>query len=187
MSQVEVQQVSEEECSAFYLKHQDRIFRGIPTFSLQRFLNDKERERLSALRSMQRHQIRIYLLAKIDNKPVGWSWGMQSSYQSFYMCSSAVLPRYRRQGIYSQLLKTMIQAAKHHGFVNIESRHLACNNPVIIAKLRQGFVITGTELDIHYGFMVRLSYFTKKASRQMLFYRAGMKAYDEDIQDCLRN
>ena len=50
-------------------------------------------------------------LAVFDKKEnfIGWSFGWQENPNTYYMCNSAVLPKYRRKGIYSALLDLNIE------------------------------------------------------------------------------
>jgi GNAT superfamily N-acetyltransferase len=75
---------------------------------------------------------------------------------NFYIGLSAVAPAYRQQGIYTRLLNAIEQAVRERGGLRISSQHVATNNAVLIAKLKLGYVVAGTEYDEQMGLLVRL-------------------------------
>ncbi len=89
-------------------------------------------------------------------KPVGWSIGEMDDELTFYMRNSGLLPQYRRKGIYSAYLNILLTELKELGYERVTSHHQMNNNPVIIAKLKAGFFIIGTELDERYGAQIKL-------------------------------
>ncbi len=74
------------------------------------------------------------------------------------MINSGVVPEERNRGIYSQLVRLVIEHARLQGYVAILSRHAANNNAVIIAKLKLGFFVSGFEYSEVYGPLVRLTF-----------------------------
>ena len=76
----------------------------------------------------------------------------------------------RRRGVYSQLVRRVIDHATSHGYTSVTSRHVASNVAVIIAKLRLGFQISGFEYSEVYGPLVGLTYLVADARRDL--YRA---------------
>ena len=89
-------------------------------------------------------------------RPIGWSIGEMDDESTFYMRNSGLLPEFRRKGIYSSFLIQFTEELKMLGYERITSHHQMNNNPVIIAKLKAGFTIIGTELDERYGAQVKL-------------------------------
>ncbi|MGE5095399.1 MAG: GNAT family N-acetyltransferase [Betaproteobacteria bacterium] len=104
---------------------------------------------------------------------VGWTYGWFERSGTYYMANSAVLPEHRRKGIYSALVRRAVEAAAERGTSVVRSRHVAANNAVLIAKLKLGFVITGSEFSEEFGLLIRLSYFCDDARRQLFCDRAG--------------
>jgi GNAT superfamily N-acetyltransferase len=94
--------------------------------------------------------------AYVDEQLVGWSYGWFERPDTFYMANSGVLPSHRRLGVYSQLVGAIVEYAHSHGAGMVRSRHSVLNTPVIIAKLKLGFVIAGTNLSEHMGLQVQL-------------------------------
>lgn len=115
-------------------------------------------------------------------KFIGWHVGDQKSSHEYYMRNSAVLPEYRNRGLYSALVSHVLGVTRDLGFQVITSRHTATNNPIIIAKLKLGFVITGVEISDIFGVLVHLSYFTNADRRRVMDVRSGESRPDEDIQ-----
>lgn len=88
---------------------------------------------------------------------VGWSCGWMERGNVFYVANSGVVAAYRRQGVYTALLAAMQAHAQAAGAVLVRSQHSVVNNPVIIAKLRFGFTITGLSQSAQLGTLVELS------------------------------
>ena len=91
-----------------------------------------------------------------DEQLVGWSYGWFERPDTFYMANSGVLPSHRRLGMYSQLVGAIVEYAQSHGAGTVQSRHSVLNTPVIIAKLKLGFIIAGTNFSAHMGLQVQL-------------------------------
>jgi GNAT superfamily N-acetyltransferase len=90
---------------------------------------------------------------------VGWSWGVMRDTETFFMTNTGILSAYRRRGIYTAFLKQFVSYLSALGYERIISAHQVNNRPVIIAKLKVGFVITGMDLDERWGPQVVLAYF----------------------------
>ncbi len=86
------------------------------------------------------------------------------------MVNSGVLPDLRRRGIYSRLVGATIEYAATNDLSKIFSRHVPSNNPVIIPKLRLGFMVSGFEYSEVYGPLVHLTYLIGNKGREL--YRA---------------
>jgi ribosomal protein S18 acetylase RimI-like enzyme len=125
---------------------------------------------------------RINLALYHEGKFVGWSWGFQQTALSFYMCNSAILPKHRRKGLYTILMKEVVKRAVAKGFQSIFSRHIMTNNDVIIAKLKAGFKITSVELSERFGTLVHLTYFPQKTRQEILDFRSGFKYPSKKIK-----
>ena len=99
---------------------------------------------------------------------VGWTCGWLERGGVFYMANSGVLASHRRRGIYSQLLAQACELARASGAVMVRSQHSVLNNPVLIAKLRAGFHVTGLSQAAQMGTLVELTLHLG-AERQALF------------------
>lgn len=101
------------------------------------------------------------------------------------MQNSGVLPEHRRKGLYSELVKRVVNVATGLGFQDIWSRHNTTNNAVIIPKLKQGFLITGIEVTDIFGTLIHLHYYPKEIRRRMTDYRVGQIKPDAEIKKYL--
>jgi hypothetical protein len=106
---------------------------------------------------------------------VGWSYGWMERGSVFYMANSGVTLRNRRKGIYSLLLDAIRKHAFLEGAVAIRSQHSVLNNPVLIAKLRAGFNITGLSQSAQMGTLVELTLHLMDKRQEM--YRARALPY----------
>jgi len=88
---------------------------------------------------------------------IAWTFGWREGPAAFYMGASGVLTEHRRQGLYGILLAAVVEHCREQGYVSIWSRHIASNNPILIAKLRAGFVVSGMEMDPSYGMLLKLT------------------------------
>lgn len=122
-----------------------------------------------------------------NEKLVGIHIARQKEKGMLHMSLSAVLPEYRRQGIYSLFLGHVIQFAKEYGFYGISSRHNASNNAVIIPKLKAGFLIASMEICDVQGVLVHLIYHLDEARRSMHLFRTGYGSIPAAAQPVIRN
>jgi GNAT superfamily N-acetyltransferase len=104
-------------------------------------------------------------------EPVGFSSGCLQDAYTFFMEWSGILPAYQRQGLYSTFLEKLLVYLKELGIERVTSNHMGTNRPVLIAKLKAGFVVTGVTLDERHGMLVWLAHFLESA-RQQGFERA---------------
>lgn len=100
----------------------------------------------------------VYRLGAYDGETlVGWTYGWMERNNCFYMANSGVLSSHRRRGIYTSLINAIREHALKEGAVCIYSRHCMVNNPVIIAKLRANFHISGLSTSAQLGTLVELT------------------------------
>ncbi|HEX5688175.1 MAG TPA: GNAT family N-acetyltransferase [Ideonella sp.] len=99
---------------------------------------------------------------------VGWSSGWMERGKVFYMANSGVVATHRRRGLYSRLVTAVREHAASTGAVALRSQHSVANNPVIIAKLRAGFQISGVSMHAQMGTLVELTLHLSE-SRQALY------------------
>lgn len=171
--------ITPEEFFPFFRETRPKIFRGEFDFDTQAVMTALEKEKVKAMPKMENIQ-RYQLVAKDRDKIIGWSFGQQRTYDDFYMINSAVFPEYRRQGIYTELMRQAVEYITELGFQRIYSRHKMSNNAVIIPKLMAGFAITGFEVGDVFGNLVELSYYTNPRRRELLEVRTGMRRPSEE-------
>lgn len=100
------------------------------------------------------HRVRVGAFA--GERLVGWSHAWREPGGQLYVANSAVLPAYRRQGLYTRLIAAMEEQALALGCDRVASHHVADNSAVLIAKLKAGYVIAGTEFSDEMGLLVKL-------------------------------
>jgi ribosomal protein S18 acetylase RimI-like enzyme len=96
---------------------------------------------------------------------IGWTEGYRVGANQFHMLNSGVSAHERRNGVYSQLVRAVISHAEARGYAAVRSLHIAANSPVIIAKLRLGFQISGFEYSEVHGPLVQLRFLVNEARR----------------------
>jgi len=114
------------------------------------------------------HRLGAYL----DDELVGWSCGWMERSRCYYMANSGVVQAHQRKGIYTALLGEARRMAESLGATTIRSRHSVLNNPVLIAKLRFGFQISGLSMPAGMGSLVELSYHLNPARQKLYRQRA---------------
>ncbi|MDG2348065.1 MAG: GNAT family N-acetyltransferase [Gammaproteobacteria bacterium] len=186
MQKYNIKELSTEEFSVLWDEYRFKVFDDIQIFSIMNELCEDELAKVNQLRSNMGQPIRINLGVYHGDEFIGWSWGFQESHLKFYMCNSAILPKYRRRGLYTMLVQKIIERAESYGFQEIYGRHAATNNGIIIPKLKLGFLITGIEISDAFGSLVHLSYFPKKIRKKMLDYRSGLIKPDDEIKRILK-
>ena len=130
-------------------------------------------ERNKALRATLPKPERIRIAAFDAERFVGCSSGWFEAGGNFYIGLSAVDPAYRRQGIYTRMLNAIEQAVRERGGQLISSQHVATNNAVLIAKLKLGYVVAGTEYVEQMGLLVRLVLHLTSERRALFAERTG--------------
>ena len=143
-----------------------------------------EAERETADRAPERGAFgpTLRLGAYSGNELVGWTFGWFQRGRGFYMANSAVLPEFRRRSVYSSLVKATIESTARDGAISVRSRHVAGNNAVLIAKLKLGFHITGSEYSEELGLLIRLCYVISDERRKLFVERAGSAGGFEMVQ-----
>ena len=133
-------------------------------------------QRHAALRQSLPKAERIRIGAFDGERLVGYSQGWFEPGGNFYIGSSAVDRDLRRQGVYTRLLTAIEQAVRERGGITISSQHVATNNAVLIAKLKLGYVIAGTEYVDAMGLLVRLVLHLTVERAVLFAARTGMLA-----------
>lgn len=128
---------------------------------VQQFSNELEsvlRSEVTGTDLPTRGAFPIFRLGAYDGKElVGWTFGWLERNNVFYMANSGVVLTHRRRGIYTSLLNAVRAYALTQGVWRICSHHCVVNNPVIIAKLRAGFNVSGLSQSAQMGTLVELT------------------------------
>ena len=174
----EIKEIESSEFENLWTKPAKKFFNDASLFyNSKEVYSKKELSQFKKLRELfkSEQQIRINLGLYYQNKFVGWSWGFQETPTTFYMCNSAIFKEHRNKGLYTCLMREMLNRANSKGFAKIYSRHIMTNNDILIAKLKQGFKITSFELSDTFGSMVHLTYYPTKIKNDILDFRAGYR------------
>lgn len=183
----EIREISQDEFLPIWNQHAEKIFDDCSQiFRVFEWLDQQEKEKAKELGKFIAEAYQLRLGVFVDGQCVGWSVGHQESAETYYMRNSAILPEFRRQGLYTSLMHKTISILKEKGFQRIYSRHSATNNAVIIPKLKAGFLITSLEVSDIFGVLVHLTYFPKELRRKIMSYRVGDIKPDEEIKKCLK-
>jgi len=118
------------------------------------------------------HQVRIGAYA--GDVLVGWSHAYLGAGGVLHVSNSAVEPAFRRQGIYSRLVDAVEQEAYALGCLRVESHHRAANSDVLIAKLKLGYQVVGTEFTAEMGLLVKLSKQIEPSRHALFAARSGI-------------
>lgn len=140
---------------------------------MRELIGAEAEERHAALRKSLPKPDRIRLGAFDGERLVGLSSGWFEVGGNFYIGLSAIDPAYRRQGLYTRLLNTIEQLVRARGGLLISSQHVATNNTVLIAKLKLGYVVAGTEYVEQMGLLVRLVLQLSPPRRALFASRTG--------------
>lgn len=93
----------------------------------------------------------LMLVARLDERPVGFCIGFELKPGVFFSWFYGVIPEYRRQGIASQLMDAVHSWAKQNEY---ESVRMECHNqirPMLHAAIAQGYDIIGLRWDHERG------------------------------------
>lgn len=182
----EIRSMPPEEFDPLFEKYTKLFFDDeTQVFRLRDALSENERTLARNLNSNMGSPFNLNLGVFFKDQFVGWHYGRQDSAVSFYMQNSGILPEHRKKGLYTELVRRVLEVTTELGFQSIWSRHNATNNDVIIPKLKSGFVISALEVSDLFGTLVHLYYFPKALRRKMMDYRVGQIKPDEEIKKSL--
>ena len=128
-------------------------------FSLPSYRQDARKKALMALQR-ETHQDAVVFYDK--DTPVGWSAGRMTGSSEFMMDVTGLHPDYQSKGIYTQFLSLYVSYLRDIGYERVLSYHSPTNRAILIAKLKAGFIIAGTEFREHAGASVKLVYYLHK-------------------------
>lgn len=177
---------SEEFQNLVWKEWAPKIFSDNDTsMNFRKVLSEEERTQVKVLQKNLSSLYSFNLCIFFGDEFCGWFYGEQQNNQTFYMQNSAILPQFRRKGLYTALLHEVLNRVKAQGFQIVLSRHTTTNNSIIIPKLKAGFVITALEVSDRFGTLVHLSYFFNEMRRKVMEFRAGELKPDQKIKDAL--
>lgn len=127
--------------------------------------------------ALQRHSEQ-FVFYNADDEPIGWSIGEQRETDTFFMAWTGILPAYQSQGIYSSFLRHLLKYLKSVGYRRVNSNHMVNNRPVLIAKLKAGFVASGMSLDERWGAVLWLTYYIDKENEAGYRSAFSLESYE---------
>lgn len=127
-----------------------------PGLDLTPLLTPEQSTAVGDLDALVNGRLEHRLLFESGGQVIGGYWGQQETWGRYYMTVSVFHPDWRGRGLYSALLPRVVAAAQDAGFREIYSRHRADNNPILVPKLRAGFVIAGFEVAPRWGLTIHL-------------------------------
>lgn len=123
-----------------------------------------------------------WLVRAADGSLAGEVCTTQRSGDTFELYHVNLHPAHRGRGLYADLLRRVLAYADELGFAATVSIHAPCNNPVLIAHLRAGFMIESMLVDARHGPSVQLIHFHDPALRRAFEYRCGLAVMDEALR-----
>lgn len=188
MSSIEIangyilQPSTESQVFDFVNEHGAQLFDDDVYYLPDNYYTAIEKERKEKLKERFSNRVSLAYFIKKDSEIVGAFIGKGINEEDFEMWITAILPAHRRKGIYKHILPFAIMSAKELGFQRIISQHACTNNPVIIAKLKAGFVINGFMVNDKCGAQLTLIYHFNQLRKDMFAYRMGAKVPSAEMK-----
>ncbi len=168
-----IREVTASEMKSILNEHFDSVYRNRVTSSSPYSIDENSKLKIEdRQKSDQRFTLRLGVF--FNETIVGWHYGYAIDAETYYMQNSAVLEQFRGQGIYSKILKFVIAKLADEGFQVITSSHHGNNGAVLIPKLKQGFIITGTQFHERFRFLIELKYFYNEDRRKAYCQNLGL-------------
>jgi len=182
-----LKEMTPKEFFPLFGKHYQSLFGNDHTFFADKYYSESENNKMEKLKERMGNLFALHIgLFSKNNEFVGFTFGFQESEEVFYMACSAVLPEYRRSGLYTELVKFVIKRTSDEGFQKIYGTHCATNNAVIIPKLKLGFIFSKLELSDTFGTIIHLQYFTNPLRRKVMDYRSGQRIPDQEMKTVMK-
>lgn len=124
-----------------------------------------------------------YFLFQSGADLTGWSYGQMRDNETFFMSNTAILPTFRRRGLYSAFLERLIAYLDAVGYERIVSNHQPNNRAVLIAKLKAGFSVSAVNLDERWGAQVELTYHLHEDRRRGYERAFALQAWGTENSD----
>ena len=168
-----IREISATELKSYLDEHFDSVYGNRLESSSQFSINENSRIKIKERhKSDQRFCLRLGIF--LNDAIVGWHYGYAIDAETYYMQNSAILEPFRGQGLYSKILKIVIARLAEEGFQVITSNHHGNNAAVLIPKLKQGFIITGTQFHERFKFLIELKYIYNEDRRKAYCQSLGL-------------
>ncbi len=89
----------------------------------------------------------LLLVAHVDQRPVGFSTGIELKHNVFFSWLTGVLPDYRRTGVATQLHEAEVAWAAEHGYRFVRMECHNAHRPILHMAIKSGFNIVGVRWD----------------------------------------
>lgn len=168
-----IREVTASELKSYLDEHFDSVYRNRIESSSQFSVDENSKIKI-AERQKGDQRFRLRLGVFFNGVIVGWHYGYSIDAETYYMQNSAILEPFRGRGLYSSILKLVIAKLAEEGFQVIISNHHGNNAAVLIPKLKQGFVITGTHFHERFKFLIELKYIYNEDRRKAYCQSSGL-------------
>jgi ribosomal protein S18 acetylase RimI-like enzyme len=118
------------------------------------------------------HQVRVGAFE--GDALIGWSHAWLLPGGILYVGNSGVRPDRRQQGVYTRLVAAIEAEARALGCQRVDSHHRAGNSAVLIAKLKAGYTIVGTEFSVEMGLLLKMCKYLEPRRDALLQARLGI-------------
>lgn len=98
----------------------------------------------------------LRLTVEMDGILAGWHFGESPDGRVYRMTNSAVLPEFRRRGVYGLLCDELTRRLISRGIRMLVSRHRPGNEAILAAKRKQGFAPIGSVDDPRFGSLIEM-------------------------------
>lgn len=143
-----------------------RAFSESPAVPREALYDERTRERADQLMELEGAGMLHHFYGFLSgDELIGVYEGRQERRAEYDMRRTALLPEWRRRGIYTAFLPKVVEAARAAGFLRVSSRHAVDNNAILVPKLAHGFVIEGFVTSLRSGLQVVLVYHLTEAAR----------------------
>ncbi len=171
---------------AYWALHEAEMRRYFPRefyFGLQAMLGEEQKSARARIEESPGMSGRLsdHWVAKDGDTIVAMFSGHPRDADTYRMWHTNIHPDYRRQGIYSEIVRRYIDYTRELGFSFIVSEHAVSNNPILIAKLKAGFRIMGMDIDAGIGPSILLKYFHDEAHLRAYEFRCGLATLDKKL------
>lgn len=174
--------VSPEAFSEIFRTQMQQHFPAEAFFSMDALVPESfraQRARTAKAIALQEH--RFFGVLKIQDEVAALFSGCAYSAHAWRMWTTVVAPKFRRRGIYAQILAGHLGYSKALGFDVVRSEHAPCNNAILIAKLKAGFCVTAMEIDAEHGSSLILTYFHHPEQKNAYLFRCGMASVTPEL------
>ncbi len=165
----------------------ENLMDDYPFLQWQKELIEEAKEKMKSLGQLQKDTYKLRIALLKNKELVGWSFGWQESPTTFFMGASVVTKDFRGKGYYSKMVHKIFEITKQEGFQSVSSFHIATNNPILIAKLKLGFNVTGMQLDAIHGILIKLVYNHNELLSAATRFRAGAISEEKILKTLQEN